>query len=123
MFFYFLYNYSELFSLVFFLLGFCLILFGLTILFSETNNTSGKWIAYESGLDPFSDAREPYSVKFFIVALTFLLFDVELIFFIPLVFYVNNMSFVGLFFFLLFCWFFLVGYFYEVRQGCLDWNW
>jgi NADH-quinone oxidoreductase subunit A len=102
MFFYFLYNYSELFSLVLFLFGFCLILFGLTILFSETNNISGKWIAYESGLDPFSDAREPYSIKFFIVALTYLLFDVELIFFIPLVFYVTNISFVGLFFFFCF---------------------
>jgi len=123
MFFYYLYNYSELFSLVLFLFGVCLVLFGLTILFSETNNVSGKWIAYESGLDPFSDAREPFSIKFFLVALTFLLFDVELIFFIPLVFYVINISIVGLLFYFFFCWIFLAGYYYEVKKGCLNWNW
>lgn len=45
--------------------------------------TSVKEMPYESGMDPFGDARQPFDVKFYIVAILFLVFDVELLFLYP----------------------------------------
>ncbi|MBA3240384.1 MAG: NADH-quinone oxidoreductase subunit A [Acidobacteria bacterium] len=89
--------------------------------------TRTKTMPYECGKDPVGSARERFSVKFYIIAMIFILFDIELIFLMPwaVVFkeltakglgtlvYVEMMIFVALL---------LVGYIYIVKKGMFEWN-
>lgn len=84
--------------------------------------------AYECGMTPTGDAREPFSVKFYLVAMVFILFDVEAIFLYPwALIYKDFMGDPGLRMFgfmemLLFILIVLVGYIYLWKKGALDWN-
>lgn len=71
--------------IIFFLLscGLSFLLLGICYLLSENNLYFDKVDGYECGFDPFSDARDPFYIKFYLVAILFLLFDVEIIFFFP----------------------------------------
>ena len=80
---------------------------------------------FECGMPPFGDARHRISVRFYVVALLFLLFDVEAIFFFPwAVVYKKYLTFNS--FILLEMGFFvgllLVGYYYALRKGALEWD-
>jgi NADH-quinone oxidoreductase subunit A len=89
--------------------------------------TRTKLMPYECGKDPVGSARERFSVKFYLIAMIFILFDIEVIFLIPwaVVFktliaeglstlaYVEMMMFVGLL---------LIGYIYVVKKGAFDWS-
>src|SRR6266849_5012814 len=82
-----------------------------------------KLQAYECGVTPTGDARAPFSVKFYLVAIIFILFDVEAIFLYPWAFIFKSSS--GWFLFvemLLYIGILLVGYFYLWKKGALDWN-
>ena len=89
--------------------------------------TRTKLMPYECGKDPVGSARERFSIKFYLIAMIFILFDIEVIFLVPwaVVFktlmaeglstlaYVEMMMFVGLL---------LVGYVYVVKKGAFDWS-
>lgn len=82
-----------------------------------------KLMPYECGVDPVGSARDRYSVKFYLVGMVFLLFDIEAVFLIPwaVVFgslnkwliYAEMMIFVVVL---------LIGYFYVWRKGIFEWN-
>jgi NADH-quinone oxidoreductase subunit A len=90
--------------------------------------TRAKLQAYECGMIPTGDAREPFSVKFYLVGMIFILFDVEAIFLFPwaLVYTPHDgKPGLGLFGFvemMLFIVVVLVGYFYLWKKGALDWT-
>ncbi|MBA4029474.1 MAG: NADH-quinone oxidoreductase subunit J [Planctomyces sp.] len=65
------------------LVGFVITNLILTHLIGPTNKTAVKQMPYESGMDPVGDARQPFDVKFYLVAILFLIFDVELLFMYP----------------------------------------
>ena len=65
------------------LIGFVLTNLILTHVIGPTKHTAVKDMPYESGMDPIGDARQPFDVKFYLVALLFLVFDVELLFLYP----------------------------------------
>lgn len=95
----------------------------------QRKRTRTKLMPYECGKDPVGSARERFSVKFYVVAMIFILFDIEVIFLVPwaAVFrslamqgdamrwfaYLEMMVFVGLL---------LVGYIYVVKKGAFDWG-
>ena len=82
-----------------------------------------KTQAYECGVTPTGDARAPFSVKFYLVAIIFILFDVEAIFLYPWAFIFKSST--GWFLFvemLIYIGILLVGYFYLWKKGALDWN-
>ncbi|PYS45777.1 MAG: NADH-quinone oxidoreductase subunit A [Acidobacteria bacterium] len=93
----------------------------------QRKSTRTKLMPYECGKDPVGNARERFSVKFYLIAMIFILFDIEVIFLIPwaVVFkqfaaggyralvYVEMMLFVALL---------LVGYIYIVKKGAFDWE-
>lgn len=95
----------------------------------QRKRTRTKLMPYECGKDPVGSARERFSVKFYLIAMIFILFDIEVIFLVPwaAVFkslaaqgdamrwfaYVEMMIFVGLLF---------VGYIYVVKKGAFDWS-
>lgn len=78
--------------------------------------------AYECGMNPTGDAREPFSVNFYLVAMVFILFDVEAIFLYPWAYIFRELRWFGFVEMLLYIVILLVGYFYLWKKGALDWN-
>ena len=81
-----------------------------------------KMQAYECGITPTGDARAPFSVKFYLVAIVFILFDVEAIFLYPWAYIFKSLRWFGFVEMLVYIGILLVGYFYLWKKGALDWN-
>ena len=90
-----------------------------TILVNPLELTYERISSYECGFEAFSDAREPFEIKFYLIALLFIIFDVEVIFFFPWAFAIRDVYWEGFFVILFFTVLLLVGYLYEARKGCL----
>ncbi len=84
--------------------------------------TRAKLQAYECGVQPTGDAREPFSVKFYLVAMVFILFDVEAIFLYPWAYVYRELRWFGFVEMLLYILILLAGYIYLWKKGALDWN-
>ncbi len=98
----------------------------LSALLGKRKWSRAKMQAYECGMTPQGDALHRFSVKFYLVAMLFILFDVEAIFLIPwAVIYRDLIKDYGMFGFyemLVYIGIVLVGYFYIWKKGVLDWN-
>lgn len=83
-----------------------------------------KLSAYECGFMPVGDARQPFHVRFYLVGVLFLLFDLEIIFLFPGAIFLHSVSnnLVAVFIIFGFTLFLLVGFFYEYIKGVLDWE-
>jgi NADH-quinone oxidoreductase subunit A len=77
---------------------------------------------YECGIRPTGDAREPFSVHFYMVGLIFILFDIEAIFLYPWALVYHDLKLFGFVEMLLYIIILLVGYIYLWKKGALDWN-
>lgn len=77
---------------------------------------------YESGMLPVGNARERFSVKFYLVAMVFILFDIEAIFLYPWAVVFRQLKLFGFFEMLLFIALVLCGFFYIWKKGVLDWS-
>ena len=85
-------------------------------------NSAKKLDNFESGLDPVGNARGPFSVKYFLVAILFVLFDVEIIFLYPWAVNFKELGLVGFIEMLTFILCFSLGFFYVLKKGVLNWN-
>lgn len=81
-----------------------------------------KLSAYECGSEPFSDARMPFPVRYYIFAMLFVIFDIEVIFLYPWAVVFDKIGLVGLIEMLIFIALFLVAYVYAWRKGALEWD-
>jgi NADH-quinone oxidoreductase subunit A len=77
---------------------------------------------YESGMVPTGDARQRFSVKFYLVAMLFILFDIEAIFLYPWVVVYRELKMFAFVEMLIFVVFILSGFFYIWKKGALDWS-
>lgn len=77
---------------------------------------------FECGIESEGNARMPVSIKYFMTAILFVLFDVEVIFFYPYAVNFRAMGLEGFMAVLLFISIFLLGFFYVLRKGALDWE-
>ena len=84
--------------------------------------TPEKQAPYECGVPPVGDARERQSVKFYLVAMIFLLFDIEVAFLYPFAMSIRELRWFGFAQLLTFFAILLVGYVYVWRKGVLDWG-
>jgi NADH-quinone oxidoreductase subunit A len=84
--------------------------------------TPEKLAPYECGMPPVGDARERMSVKFYLVAMIFLLFDIEVAFLYPFSMALRQLGWPGLIQLVLFFAIMLAGYVYVWRKGVLDWG-
>jgi NADH-quinone oxidoreductase subunit A len=87
-----------------------------------SRKTSDKLSNFESGIESVGNARQPMAVKYFLVAILFVLFDVEVIFFYPYAVNFRALGWQGFFAVMMFVGFFLCGFFYIVRKGALKWE-
>jgi NADH-quinone oxidoreductase subunit A len=93
-----------------------------SLVVGKKNSYSEKNSTYECGFDPFDDSRSKFEVKFYLVAILFIIFDLEIIFLFPWAIAFDE---IGLFGFLSMMFFLLVltiGFIYEWMKGALDWN-
>jgi NADH-quinone oxidoreductase subunit A len=81
-----------------------------------------KLSTYECGSEPFSDARMPFPVRYYIFAMLFVIFDIEVIFLYPWAVVFTKVGLIGLMEMLVFIALFLVAYVYAWRKGALEWD-
>jgi NADH-quinone oxidoreductase subunit A len=103
-------------------IGFAGTMIGLSLLLGPKNPTPEKLAPYECGMPAVGNARERHSVKFYLVAMIFLLFDIEIAFLIPWAMALRDLGWPGYFQILTFILMLLVGYVYVWRKGVLDWG-
>lgn len=106
-------------------LGFLVVLLG--NLFGPRRKTLRKGMPYESGMKPYGEAIRRIPVKFYLVAVLFILFDIELVFFVPWAVVFRKFIEIGMGGFLLiemavFLIILLVGYAYAWKKGALEWE-
>lgn len=119
--------YLPIFVLIALALGLGLLLANLSQLFGPFRPTAKKGIIYESGMDPVGSAHERFSVKFYLVAMLFILFDIEVVFMYPWAVQYKELllesgSLFPLFEMLLFVAILFVGYIYVFKKGGLKWS-
>jgi NADH-quinone oxidoreductase subunit A len=98
------------------------LLVSLSALIGWRRPNRAKQQAYECGMEPTGDAREPFSVKFYLVAMVFILFDVEAIFLYPWAYVFRELKLYGFVEMMLYIFVLLVGYIYLWKKGALDWH-
>lgn len=81
-----------------------------------------KLSAYECGFEPFITARVKFDVRFIIVAILFLIFDLEIMFLIPWVINIVEIGFIGFFLMAFFLFLLMFGFLIEWLRGVLDWD-
>jgi NADH-quinone oxidoreductase subunit A len=91
-------------------------------LLGPKRRTSDKLENFESGIPAIGNARQPMAVKYFLVAILFVLFDVEVIFFYPYAVNFRALGTDGFYAVLMFVAFFLCGFYYIIKKGALKWD-
>jgi NADH-quinone oxidoreductase subunit A len=90
------------------------------MLVATSNPDPAKIAPYECGFSSFSDARQKFQISFFLVAILFLVFDVEILFLYPLVVSLYHVSFLGFWVAMVFILLLAIGFVYELGKGALD---
>jgi NADH-quinone oxidoreductase subunit A len=103
-------------------IGFVAFMMSVTHLLGPKRRTSDKLANFESGIESVGNARQPMAIKYFLVAILFVLFDVEVIFFYPYAVNFKALGKEGFLAVLMFVAFFLVGFIYIRKRGALDWE-
>ncbi|MBZ5582948.1 MAG: NADH-quinone oxidoreductase subunit A [Acidobacteriia bacterium] len=97
-------------------------LLGASYIFGKRVRNRIKDMPYESGIAPTGDARERFSVKFYLVGMLFILFDIEAIFLYPWVVVYRELKMFAFVEMLVFVVLILSGFFYIWKKGALDWS-
>lgn len=98
-----------------------LILLGLPFLFFANSSTyPEKWSAYECGFDPFGDARSRFDIRFYLVSILFIIFDLEVTFCFPWAVSLNKIDLFGFWSMMAFLLILTIGFLYEWKRGALD---
>src|SRR5215211_1550303 len=108
--------------MVIFGVGFAGLMIGLSLLLGPKNPTPEKLAPYECGMPAVGDARERHPVKFYLVAMIFLLFDIEVAFLYPFAMAIRELHWFGFFQLVVFFIILSFGYIYVWRKGVLDWG-
>src|SRR5579875_2815139 len=95
---------------------------GLSALLGRRVRDPVKMMPYESGMQPVGNARERFSVKFYMVGMVFILFDIEAIFLYPWAVVYRELKLFAFFEMLIFVALVLIGFFYVWKKGALDWS-
>lgn len=91
-------------------------------LVGRQNPDSEKISAYECGFEPFSDAHHKFDVRFYLVAILFIIFDLEVAFLFPWAISLGKIGLFGFWSMVLFLSILTVGFIYEWKKGALEWE-
>ena len=115
-------NYLPILVFMIISMGFGVLLVGIGSLISPRHPNPEKYSQYECGFEPFEDARLKFDVRYYLVAILFIIFDLEVAFLFPWAVILKELSWtpiiaMGLFLLLL-----LIGFIYEWKKGALEWE-
>ena len=99
-------------------LGFVILNFA----FSPKKPDPEKLSAYECGFEPFNDSRMEFDIRFYLVAILFIIFDLEIAFLFPWAISLGEIGLYGFCSMMLFLFILTVGFIYEWKKGALDWE-
>ena len=116
----FLKNYSSILIFLSASVILSLIIFVLSFVVSQKADDQEKLTAYECGFNPFEDSRNEFDVRFYLVAILFLIFDLEISFLFPFVVSFSSINSIGLYSMLFFLFVLTIGFVYEWQKGALD---
>lgn len=103
-------------------LGLAIVLVAASWVISPKRPDSEKLSAYECGFEPFADARHKFDVRFYLVSLLFIIFDLEVAFLFPWAMSFHGMELIGFWSMMIFLGVLTVGFAYEWKKGALDWE-
>ena len=116
---------SEYFSILIFLFIALFLSIGFVVtnyLAAPSNPDPEKLSAYECGFEAFDDSRMEFDVRFYLVAILFIIFDLEIAFLFPWAITLGNIGLFGFFSMMLFLFILTIGFIYEWKKGALDWE-
>ena len=99
-----------------------LIAIGLGYLFGPRKQSDVKAMPYESGMNPYGEGTRRMPVRFYLIAVLFILFDIEVVFFLPWAITFRQLGLFGLIEMVVFIAILLVGYVYAWKKGALEWE-
>jgi NADH-quinone oxidoreductase subunit A len=99
-----------------------LIAIGLGYLFGPRKDSAAKSMPYESGMIPYGEGTRRMPVRFYLIAVLFILFDIEVVFFLPWAVVFRQLGLFGLIEMAIFIVILLVGYVYAWKKGALEWE-
>ena len=99
-----------------------LLMLSLGFLFGRGSKTKAKLSPYECGFDPFEDARIPFDVRYYLVAILFIIFDLEIAFLFPWAVSLNKIGIAGIVAMGIFLLVLVIGFIYEWKKGALEWD-
>ena len=94
----------------------------LNFLFSPKNPDPEKLSAYECGFEALSDSRMEFDVRFYLVAILFIIFDLEIAFLFPWAVSLGSIGALGFWSMMIFLFILTIGFIYEWKKGALDWD-
>ncbi len=115
-------NYFPIGVQLIFAAGFVATMIGVSAWVGPKRKTADKLENFTSGIETHGNARQPMAIKYFLVAILFVLFDVEVIFFYPYAVNFRDLGWGGFAAVLMFVTFFLVGFIYIIKKGALKWE-
>ena len=115
-------NYLPILILFIIAVGFAVTNVGLSAILGPHRPTREKLTPYECGIEPVGTARERFSVKFYLIAMLFVVFDIEVIFLYPWAVVFKSLKLFGFIEMLIFIGIMLVCYFYIWKRGGLEWD-
>ena len=101
--------------------GFALFTLVFSSLIHPSKYNKVKLEPYECGIEPVTDARDRYSIRYYLVAMLFVIFDVETVFMFPWAVNLGALGLFGLIEMLVFIFILVVGFFYAWKKGALEW--
>ena len=118
----FLKDYFPIMLFLFLALGLSIGFIVLNFVFSPKNPDPEKLSAYECGFEPFNDSRMEFDVRFYLVAILFIIFDLEIAFLFPWAISLGTIGVYGYISMLIFLFILTIGFIYEWKKGALDWE-
>jgi NADH-quinone oxidoreductase subunit A len=115
-------DYLPILLMFFVALGFVVFVMFVTHILGPQKKSKIKLDVFECGIEAQGNARVPFSVKYFLVAILFVLFDVEVIFMYPWAVNFRELHATGLFEMMTFMGFMLIGFYYIIKKGALKWE-
>ena len=115
-------DYLSIIIFLFIALGLSVGFIVLNFLFSPKNPDPEKLSAYECGFEAFGDSRMEFDVRFYLVAILFIIFDLEIAFLFPWAISLGNLGLLGFWSMMIFLLILTIGFIYEWKKGALDWD-
>jgi len=118
----FLQDYLSIILFLVIALGLSVVFIALNFILSPKKPDPEKLSAYECGFEPFDDSRIEFDVRFYLVAILFIIFDLEIAFLFPWAITLGNIGLLGFCSMMVFLFILTVGFIYEWKKGALDWE-